>query len=306
VVLLKSRRLYGFERSKVYLNYARWRNNLQGVNLAILDPERDLDSVSMKFDVVIGNPPYQRPKHSEGNKNNQPLWLDFLEKSGNLLAPGGILSMLVPSQVAKSTRWNSPGKGFQALQWGNMLSIQTGLEKWFNVGTKISLVTVTTGIQGVLTVDGQEIDVSKRPWIPTKTNPEAFSILDKISNQSNKLEFKLGLHHMDEKNSFGFWRLNQTFGFNPIMTSTRDKSILNRMWIGHNAKDTNQAEKLILLMKSKLFTAFRQLTFYEPNFAHLLLSGLTFPDVIPTTDSEVFDAYGLTQEEIIFIDSLTT
>jgi hypothetical protein len=57
-------------------------------------------------------------------------------------------------------------------------------------------------------------------------------------------------------------------------------------------------------MESKLFTAFRQLTFYEPNFAHLLLSGLTFPNLIPTTDDEVFAAYGLTQKEIDFVETL--
>ena len=39
----------------------------------------------MRFDVIIGNPPYQRPKHAEGNKDNRPLWISFLKLSGELL-----------------------------------------------------------------------------------------------------------------------------------------------------------------------------------------------------------------------------
>ena len=57
------------------------------------------------------------------------------------------------------------------------------------------------------------------------------------------------------------------------------------------------------LTHSKLFTAFRRLTFYEPNYAFHFLNGLTYPDDIPTTDEEVFAAYGLTQAEIDFVES---
>jgi hypothetical protein len=259
----------------------------------------------MKFDVIIGNPPYQRPKHAEGNKDNRPLWIDFLTRTGELLVDGGWSSLLVPGQVAKSTRWDEVGKGFKALEWGNITSIQTGIEEWFNVGSKISQVTMTTGPQGLVSVNGHLVDITERPWLPTVCTPEAFSILDKISSQSNRFNFKLGLANdpLTSEWSIGFWRLNQNFGFTPQLSSERDTT-KKMMWISRDASSKEEAERLMALLRSRLFTAFRRLTFYEPNYAHLLLSRLTYPDVIPTTDEEVYEAYDITKKEVEFIDSI--
>lgn len=261
---------------------------------------------SMKFDVIIGNPPYQRPKHAEGNKDNRPLWLDFLKRGGELLNEGGWMSLLVPGQVAKSTRWDEAGKGFKALEWGNITSIKTGMEDYFNVGSLISQVTVTTGKQGLIDVNGREVDIKARPWLPLNPSPEAFAILDKISSQANQFDFKLGLgtERIDPELSIGFWRLNQNYGFTPQFSSERDLT-KKMMWIGCDVSSHEDGEKLIKLLKSKLFTAFRRITFYEPNYAHLLLSRLTFPDVIPTEDSDIYKVYGLTPSEIEFVESFS-
>jgi SAM-dependent methyltransferase len=259
----------------------------------------------MKFDVIIGNPPYQRPKHAEGNKDNRPLWIDFLARAGELLSDGGWCSLLVPGQVAKSTRWDEAGKGFKALQWGNILSVKTGVESWFNVGSFISQVTVTTGEQGLVNVNGHSVDIAERPWLPTICAPEAFSILDKISSQTNRFSFKLGLANdpLTSEWSIGFWRLNQNFGFTPQWSSERDTT-KKMMWISCDPSSKQEAEQLTVLLHSRLFTAFRRLTFYEPNYAHLLLSRLSYPDIIPTTDEEVYEAYGITEKEVQFIESI--
>lgn len=293
-------RLFGFETNKVYITCAIRYNGLRGANISTASPFE----LTMKFDVIIGNPPYQRPKHAEGNKDNRPLWIDFLKKSGELLSDGGWMSQLVPGQVAKSTRWDEAGKGFKALEWGNITSIKTGMEEFFNVGSLISQVTATTGKQGAVNVNGIKVDLKKRPWLPLNPSSEAFCILDKISSQSNPFDFKLGLgtERIDPELSIGFWRLNQNYGFTPQFSSDRDLT-KKMMWIGCDVASREDGEKLIELMKSKLFTAFRRITFYEPNYAHLLLSRLTFPDIIPTEDSEIYKAYGLTSDEIKFVES---
>ena len=48
-----------------------------------------------KFDVIVGNPPYQELK--TGNKKSQSLWDKFVEKSIKLLSEGGYVSFIHPS-----------------------------------------------------------------------------------------------------------------------------------------------------------------------------------------------------------------
>lgn len=48
-----------------------------------------------KFDVIVGNPPYQR--NSENGKKTHPIWPEFVEKSITLLANEGFLSLVHPS-----------------------------------------------------------------------------------------------------------------------------------------------------------------------------------------------------------------
>jgi len=58
-----------------------------------------------KYDVVIGNPPYNRngvkkvPTNSSQNKRDdgQTMWINFLYKSLELLKPGGTLCYIIPS-----------------------------------------------------------------------------------------------------------------------------------------------------------------------------------------------------------------
>jgi hypothetical protein len=48
-----------------------------------------------KFDIVIGNPPYQTQK--EGNRKTQAIWQLFVNKSFDILIDGGYLNMVHPS-----------------------------------------------------------------------------------------------------------------------------------------------------------------------------------------------------------------
>jgi methylase of polypeptide subunit release factors len=68
-------------------------------NGSFLSPEFDIHMKNVwgveKFDLILGNPPYQERK--EGFKKTQSIWQFFVEKSMLILSDGGYLNMVHPS-----------------------------------------------------------------------------------------------------------------------------------------------------------------------------------------------------------------
>ena len=48
----------------------------------------------MKFDCIVGNPPYST---DAGNNKSKKIWIDFLEKSLNLIKENGTVSLIIPT-----------------------------------------------------------------------------------------------------------------------------------------------------------------------------------------------------------------
>ena len=82
-------RVFAFMENDVYLNYVMGRYNNLPVTLDIYR-----ENINMKFDVLIGNDPYQE---KVGPKKTEPLWNKFFHKRISLLKEGGYLSLIHPS-----------------------------------------------------------------------------------------------------------------------------------------------------------------------------------------------------------------
>ena len=53
---------------------------------------------NMKFDVLVGNPPYQDPDNKIGDKQKK-LYVSIFAKSFELLKPNGTMSFIVPQAI---------------------------------------------------------------------------------------------------------------------------------------------------------------------------------------------------------------
>src|ERR1035437_2452269 len=78
----------------------------KGVNVVVGDYLLVVMKGNMKFDVIVGNPPYQT-KSEESDTKTQPIWDKFVKKSLEILADNRYLCFIHPSG------WRSNGNIFK-------------------------------------------------------------------------------------------------------------------------------------------------------------------------------------------------
>lgn len=84
-------RVFGVEKSLLRVNFAVNRNKLLG---SYIVDKKDVPSIliGMKFDAIVGNPPYQ----TQTDGNSRAIWQFFVENSFKSLKDGGYLCLVHP------------------------------------------------------------------------------------------------------------------------------------------------------------------------------------------------------------------
>jgi site-specific DNA-methyltransferase (adenine-specific) len=170
-----SGRVFGCEEYEHQVQYALNKHKLLGNYKVTNFLEQDFN---MKFDVIVGNPPYQNShkkdeeaKRKVGNK----LWYQFIFKADNLVKPNGYVAMVTPNQ------WLTGGV--------NMRKGELGVLK--DVFAKKQLITAT--VAGITEKYFKGIGISIGWWVykntPT-TNPTTLHLKDtSLTLDFNGLEF---------------------------------------------------------------------------------------------------------------------
>lgn len=170
-------RVFGFEESELHIRFAVNKHNLVGQYICntynnFLDTES-----SMKFDVVIGNPPYQ-------NKN-QILWRDFVKKSIAVTKEHGYVNLVTPNSWASGAKNNLYNEVFRKK---NTLYINMNGNQYFpNIGKDIGYwLLQNSPFQNNNTIiydesnTPQPITLSNYPFFIRKFNLTTLSIFKKI------------------------------------------------------------------------------------------------------------------------------
>jgi len=197
-------RVFGFAEKKVYLSYVKGRYS----DLPII-VELYKENINMKFDVILGNPPYQsnEDRNSKGNKvksYKQPLWPLFVVNSLSLLKPNGFLSLVIPMSWVAGTYDIRKGrvhliKKFSSefnLKYCNLDTDKIGKTYFPGVGSTFSYFVVKNCPYEFNTVVENKyglnnIDMSKVNSLPLDPNPIKISINNKTINSLNeKFGFK--------------------------------------------------------------------------------------------------------------------
>lgn len=121
-------RVFGFEESNLHIRFAVNKYNLVGQYVRKpYEKFFELDN-TMKFDVVVGNPPYQDGS-KDGGQNK--IYNQFAKKSLDLLKSNGIMAFITPTSVLKES------KRFSLVGLDHLKIVDFRANNHFNVGIGI-------------------------------------------------------------------------------------------------------------------------------------------------------------------------
>ena len=157
---------------------------------------QELAKKGMKFDVVIGNPPYQ----DDNDDKSSNLWTLFWVKALELAKEDGVVSLITP------LTWTSPSQDFKSKAYGyegdlrlwdtfnrftSVADVDNIAQYFKGVGSTFSRVTVDkSGREGLSFVNDHPTEYG---FLPRSNFDETFNLIDREENLSKY--FKMDQDH---------------------------------------------------------------------------------------------------------------
>lgn len=172
-----SERVYGCESSRLSVQYAL--NKFKLVGTYSVSDFLEGDFGSMKFGVVVGNPPYQSGNGERGGARS--LWRKFVRKSFDVIANEGLVGMVCPGMPHQA---KDIGKCFTE---NTIIALKNDVSHYFpNIGSDIKYWIVKEGkhdlqmmVDGEIWENGLDIDPTKdRILTSIQSKIDSFSVFE--------------------------------------------------------------------------------------------------------------------------------
>ena len=141
--------------------------------------------INMKFDVVVGNPPYQK---QNSKAKRWTLWEEFVKKSKSL---ADTVIMVTPQSIT------SPGP-FELIK-ENVTLINIDVSKYFAVGSTFCFwmidTTKTINSTKIITAtDEYQLDLTKIDFLPSTITTETLDLINSLTSRKSRTWQRGELH----------------------------------------------------------------------------------------------------------------
>jgi len=200
--------IYGIEIEPFRFTLVKEKFKIKNLYKAdFINPINQLKNIlNMKFDVIVGNPPYQL---QVGPKKSEPIWNKFVLNCFKYLKEGGLISLVHP------TGWRSPVGKFKNIQ--NLLKTKKIINlsvndfnegfRIFGVGTAFDWYVIKNESGKCITklVDSDNvthnIDLSNWQFIPNAKFDKFEKLIAKPNEETVKVLYSRSAYGTDKPNT---------------------------------------------------------------------------------------------------------